>query len=307
MPPKNKYKRRRNPSTPTLDSVQAKSAKVSKVSPNTSTMPIDIPKEPVLFDPMIIQSEVINALTHPDVRKILLDIFKSATADHDIKLDVTNTNLSALEKKVDDLTAIVNVQSEAIQKQTARIEELEQYGRRNGIRISGISEKETRGNSIPWMKEFAKKHLDLNIPNGAISRMHRVGKPGTVTEPLTRPRPILVKFTTYQGRREALFKNKHLRSSTNPDRLPNVYLTEDLSRQRARLDYLARKAYKLNKIDGSWTADGTILTDLKGTVNRWTDELLLIEYLDNLPIRAKKSTAAAPTSVLDTSLAEPGT
>ena len=123
--------------------------------------------------------------------------------------------------------------------------------------------------------------------------MHRVGKPGSKEAPLTRPRAILVKFSTYQLRREALFQNKFLRSATNPDSLPNVFLSEDLSRQRERLRYLASQAYRLHKIDASWTMDGTIITDLNGTVKRWTEEDGLTEYLGGLPVRAKKTTPAA--------------
>ncbi len=260
----------------------------------------ELPKEPVLFDPAIIQNEVIKALTHPDVKTLLLEVFRSASSDNDSKFEKTaqkfdqiDARYEALGSKLNDLADVVKVQAETILKQTARIEELEQYGRRNGVRISGIPEKDTRGNSIPWMLNWSKTHLGLNIPPGGISRMHRVGKPGTKEAPLTRPRAILVKFSTYQLRREALFQNKFLRSATNPDSLPNVFLSEDLSRQRERLRYLASQAYRLHKIDASWTMDGTIITDLNGTVKRWTEEDGLTEYLGGLPVRAKKTTPAA--------------
>ncbi len=76
-------------------------------------------------------------------------------------------------------------------------------------------------------------------------------------------------------------------------RLMVIFFNEDLSQQRQRLLYLARKANKLNKIEGQWTADGTILTKVKDTIKRWTSEAPLIEYLDGLPAVAKKSIPGA--------------
>ncbi len=106
-----------------------------------------------------------------------------------------------------------------IEKQNSRIEDLEQYGRRNGIRISGIPEGDTNGHSVGWLKDFAKDHLKLNIHESTVSRMHRVGKPPPPDAPKARPREILVKFISYQYRKNFLSKNKFLRSDDNPAKL----------------------------------------------------------------------------------------
>ncbi len=289
MPPRGKKKRQRNPSSPAFGKVVSKAPKLPKTMATGSNPSPTLPDVPVLFDPAIIEHEVLKALTHPDVRKLLLEIFTSATEKTIERVSKCEAKTDALEEKVNNLCEIVANQADTIKKMSAK-DDLEQNGRRNGIRISGIPETETKGNSIPWFKSFAKDHLNLTIGKNAVSRMHRVGNPGTPAAPRTKPREILIKFTSYQCRREVLYQNKYLRAETNPGKLKDVFLNEDLSRQRQGVYFVARQGDKLNKLDGAWTADGTIITKLKEVIKRWTEEAPLTAFLASLPVRAKKST-----------------
>ena len=95
--------------------------------------------------------------------------------------------MNELKKQVDDLTQSSSHQRDAL-------DEYEQYSRRNSLRI-WIKEKETPGEvTNRVVTDYAKK-LEVELQPGDIDRTHRVGKLGD------KPRPIIVKFTSYAVRR----------------------------------------------------------------------------------------------------------
>lgn len=129
-----------------------------------------------------------------------------------------------------------------------RCEELEQYSRRNSVRVQGIPE-EDREDAIHKALELANGKLNLNPPllSSDIDRAHRVGSPRTDG----RPRSLLIKFATYQ-QRFRLMKNRYLLKNTP------VFINEDLTRYRSKLLYEARALKRAGKINELWTFDGRI-------------------------------------------------
>lgn len=83
-----------------------------------------------------------------------------------------------------------------------KAEQAEQYSRRNNLRITGCPETNTVNTDEIVLRMASDIGTDLHISE--IDRSHRVGKPDSNR---TRPREVLVKFTSYRARQK-LYKMK---------------------------------------------------------------------------------------------------
>jgi exosome complex exonuclease DIS3/RRP44 len=126
-------------------------------------------------------------------------------------------------------------------------DELEQYSRRNSIRIIGLREERPSDDAVKTILQLCNQKLSLVPPLTAsdIDRAHRVG---TFSPTATKPRPLLVKFATYQQRYRVITRKKHLSSD-------DVFLYEDLTRKRSAILFSTRQAKKENKISDCWSSD----------------------------------------------------
>ncbi len=201
----------------------------------------------------------------------------------------SNTLLASMQADIEALKVQNKEKDEYISTLNKRVEHLEAYSRRNAVRISNIPTTETPGNDVNWMIEFSKKHLNVDLKPGDIGRMHRTGPSSP-----TKPRDILVKFTSYLNRAKVFSKRTYLGSATNPDKLENVFINEHLTKQRATLFYRARQGVKILKISGTWTYDGSIITKQlpakDAPTKMWQHVGDLVAYLEGLPIMPKPVT-----------------
>lgn len=137
----------------------------------------------------------------------------------------------------------------------------EQYSRRNSLRIYGLQESDGE-NLMESLPNLLSKETGLDPPmqKEEICRVHRVGR----KVPEKRPRPIILKFATYQAR-ERLFKKRLLLKKSSA--LQSVFINEDLTKRRSRLLYDARMLKKGSKITDVWTKDGKIfIKSLNGKI-----------------------------------------
>ncbi len=113
----------------------------------------------------------------------------------------------------------------AIAKTIVKLDNLEQTNRRNNLRIEGIPEMKGE-NTDQIVCRLASEFLGVEIGERDIDCSHRVGKPNA-----EKPRTIIVRFTTYNVRKQ-IFKNriklKHIK-----DR--QIYVNEDLTKSRFHL------------------------------------------------------------------------
>ena len=138
---------------------------------------------------------------------------------------------------------------------------LEQYSRRNSLRITGIPESEGNTNTDKIVLDMCKD-IGLSLTDSDIDRSHWVGKPNGL-----KPRQIIVKFTSYRSRQQVYKARSRLKASD----YKNVYINENLTKIRIKLLYDARQLLKNkhSKIDGVWSADGVILVkDTAGRIHR---------------------------------------
>jgi hypothetical protein len=129
-----------------------------------------------------------------------------------------------------------------------RLDGIEQYQRRNCLRIFGVPEndgEDTDDVVVGLCREKLK--VDMDVTN--IDRSHRVGRRATSGDgPHARPRGILVKFTSYRYRRLVFLNKRNLKGS-------GIVVKEDLTRRRMDLYNQAAQKHGHNSV---WTVDGRI-------------------------------------------------
>lgn len=142
---------------------------------------------------------------------------------------------NSLEEKVNNLEQRVY----SLEKSN---DSLEQYSRRNNIRITGIEYAEGENVEQKVMDLVSKGDVDLNIND--IDRAHRVGT----------KQDVLVKFVTYRKKAEVMLAKKEIHAKEE-----TAFIAEDLTRIRSNMLYEARKLKRANIVKHVWTSDGTII------------------------------------------------
>ncbi|KAK6171873.1 hypothetical protein SNE40_018297 [Patella caerulea] len=250
----------------------------------------------VLLDPVIPEVVSTNEQMHVPIdslimalkNKAVLSAISNALATvlmpqihEEIKATVQHLGMKVkvLEHKVSEKEREIDILKE-------KVDELEQYSRREAIRISGIEERD--GESTDELVVKVGKLVGVDIQASDINRSHRVGHPSNYKD---EPRPIIVRFRGYytkksfvkgRGRLKQIATKVKLttsqrtnKSSDNNDttnhnddfdlesvplemRRNPVYINDDLTQKRSKLAAIARRLFKEGKIQGTWVADGII-------------------------------------------------
>ena len=130
------------------------------------------------------------------------------------------------------------------------VDQGEQYSRRNNLRITGYRETENENTDDIVLKIAADIGSDIELSD--IDRSHRVGRPGVNR---TKPRDVIVKFTSYRARQKLYKKRTALKDSG----FAGTFLNEDLTKLRSQVLFEARKVVKADRAKGAWSSDGNIL------------------------------------------------
>lgn len=193
----------------------------------------------------------------------------SATIKQEVEKAVKSA-LQSYETKIDRLT-VENV------KLKDDIDSLEQYGRRELMRVSGIEEKGGE-NTTDIVKDIVKS-IDDDYRDGDIIRSHRVGNPNRKDKnnrPLP-PRQIIVRVRDPMTKKRILKSSKNLKSSDN---YSQVLINEDLTKTIRLLAYKARQLKNRNLIKQTWTVDGKIfIKDKSDRISVTNTETALRSYV----------------------------
>ena len=129
------------------------------------------------------------------------------------------------------------------------VNDLEQYGRRNSVRIFGIEENknETCEETAKIAAEVLNHHIpDLFIRRQDVDIAHRLPQ----KKPGPRPRPIIMKFVSRMTRDLAFRGRKHLKGT-------NLYINEDLTRVNQHILACVRKKQS-DEVESAWSNNGRI-------------------------------------------------
>lgn len=153
-----------------------------------------------------------------------------------------DTKTKVLEEKVVQLEAQMAVLSK-------ENEALEQYSRRNSLRIYGIPKTKTE-NTDEIVMDLCKNKLNINVSSSVIDSSHRLpGKEGAHP-------PLIVKFVSRNIKNLIFANKKKLKGSS-------VIIKEDLTRKRAQLYVSACSRYGSKFV---WTRDGNIFVKSNNSI-----------------------------------------
>ena len=149
-------------------------------------------------------------------------------------------------------------------KLSTKIDDLEQYSRRSGLRTAGITETEHENTDDKVLYLATRLIIDISLRD--IDRRHCEGPVRASTAsiadedgPPSRPREIIMKLKSHQAQisllqgRKTLWQNKE-----------KVFINEDLTKTRKSLAYKGRQLKRERKILKTWVYDGNVLVTNRG-------------------------------------------
>ena len=194
------------------------------------------------------KDEFLNSVTH---RIELLEgtIFEKNQENDNLKKEIDNLNKDLENQKAEN-EKLVDQIKKVNDTAEDRINELEQYGRRNNLRINGIPEDEdvdeTAERTTRKVAETLNRAIvDLNLARYDFDIAHRLGQ-----KRLGSCRPIIVKFQS-RMKRDVILRNRKLFKGSD------IYINEDLTRLNQLVLSCVRKKMP-DEVDKVWTRNGRI-------------------------------------------------
>ncbi|XP_070184920.1 uncharacterized protein, partial [Littorina saxatilis] len=179
----------------------------------------------------------------------------------------------------------IEAKDQQIEDLKEQLDGFEQYTRRNSLRIGPVPES-IGENTDEIVKQLAKA-VGVDLCDGDIDRSHRVGRKPTGGEQYTRS--IIVKMATHRKKEQLMRSRKNLKNadvtklftnlewpalkrgdSAGPQRHPNIFVNEDLTKTRAGIAGRARKLKREGRLEDTWTRDGMIFVKKRGSVTKLT-------------------------------------
>ena len=165
-----------------------------------------------------------NRSATPDVNRsaMAMDALDAAITSLDIDGPATNESLAqTLTKSFGNIIAKKDAEIRELKVRVTALEEktddLEQYSRRNTVRIRGIPEalnEDTDG----LVKDIAARKLDVQLTKHDFVRSHGVGRK---SEEKDKPRDVIVRFTSHNTK-VAVMRNARKLKGTH------IFINEDL-------------------------------------------------------------------------------
>lgn len=203
----------------------------------------------------LLTSVLQGLLTNKDFIHLLQKTINTSLEKISVQVDTNAGAILELQSKIDKLAKEVQESRNELEtlrdfKQQAKRDtnNLEQYTRRNSLRIFGIPVTKNE-NTNEIVKELAATKLHIDLCPGDIDRSHRVGKAENNT------RAIIVKFTRHDVKTNFLRARRALKGS-------RVVIREDLTKTNQDL---LKAALASESVSTAWSWDARIYAKLKDT------------------------------------------
>ncbi|XP_035699286.1 uncharacterized protein LOC118431946 [Branchiostoma floridae] len=168
---------------------------------------------------------------------------------------VIKSTVAHLENKVEEAAV-------SIHQHSRRLNELEQYSRRNCLLLHGATTSDS--DSVSVVLDLAKNKLGVTLSESEIDRAHPL--PGRKESNSGRKPPIVIKFVSYNTRNKIFTAKSKLKGS-------GMYITEHLTRENAQLLRETRA-----KLGTAWSFDGRIFCLVDGVKKK----ISCLEDLDSI-------------------------
>ena len=159
----------------------------------------------------------------------------------------------AVKKAIEAKDQEIMFLKEELKAAQQKVNDLEQYSRRNCLIVSGLPE--TSGEDVSRLVKQLGEAAGVEINTIDIDAAHRLGKPSN-----HKPRNIIVKFTTFVKRQQMYAARKQLRSARAPPNsvltpavLAACFVSEQLTAQNATTMFSARQMRAKGKLCHAWT------------------------------------------------------
>ena len=145
-----------------------------------------------------IKSNILSLLKE-DIKKLVREEIK--------EVEKLNSTVAVLQTHVENLKAQNTQLQERCLLSEKKIDELEQYGRRLCLRVTGVptEENESSDNVLEKVKDLISES-GVEIPDSTIDRAHRIGKRNG------KHQAIIVRFTTHRHRARFYKARKNIKS-----------------------------------------------------------------------------------------------
>ncbi|XP_070184945.1 uncharacterized protein [Littorina saxatilis] len=220
-----------------------------------------------------LKSQLQAAFCEPEVLEIISKAVAAQVATH------LRKEIGQLRTELQQYKAELEKRDNHIELLQDKVDELEQYSRRNSIRINNIPEKE--GEDTEEVVKAVGRAVGIDFTDAMIDRAHRVGRKAGVGE--TYDRAIICKFTAYRYKRNLMMEKKKL-SQSDPKKLfsdrawpvskgpvPKLFINDDLTQERAKIAAKARTYKREKTIEDTWVRDGVVFVKMNGVVRRITE------------------------------------
>lgn len=170
------------------------------------------------------------------------------------------------EKSISRLNQLLHQQESATRSIHIALNEAEQYSRRNCLKFYGVKEANGAAESTDdTVCAIVNDRLGISLTANDIDRSHRIAAPkrddgdggqeASRAGKNSRPRAIIVKFTTYRKRSEILRARRRLKGT-------GVAIDEALTKTNQDLLWTAKRHEKVLE---AWSSDGRIVVLLQAT------------------------------------------
>ncbi|XP_072171575.1 uncharacterized protein [Diadema setosum] len=214
-----------------------------------------------LLKEILQDNEFLNA-----IRRTVEDAVATKVSEYLMRVEQTEGKVLELQCKLDNCEKeLCEVKKEneksfhEINKLKTKLNDQEQYSRRNCVRFFGVPETE-KEDTTETIRRISKEMLDVDLPSSAIDRSHRVRRrnpPPEGTRP--KPRAIIVKLTSYQYRQTLLKNKKKLKEKKS-----GISIHEDLTDSNRALlwDAFTMIRKPNSKLTHAWSMDGRIFVSV---------------------------------------------
>ena len=196
---------------------------ISKIAETLSSLIVDLVIKSEEFISVVTEKlakdeKIIEAVVNKMSESVKQEVYESLSYDHkQLEDNYAELNIQ-LKKVIDDLE--VN----RLIKQIDELDDINQYGRGNCILIHGATEVRGEDTDNIAVNLFNTK-LNIPINKSDLDRSHRLN---TKKRKQNRPRPIIVKFSSYNKKAEVFKVKRRLKGS-------GISLSESLTAHRQQL------------------------------------------------------------------------
>lgn len=176
-----------------------------------------------------------------DENKELIDRLEGKIIDLENENEDLKNTVEKLESRVEEIQ----------EKADGKINDLEQHGRKDSIRIIGLedgSEQETVEECVVKVVNFVTDKLEVQLSKDDISIAHRLGRFRR-----NKPRNIIVKFTRRRKKHEIIRARKVLKKS-------GFIIFEDLTKVNQQI---LKDAFQLECVKNTYSVDGKLFAVLQ--------------------------------------------